>query len=453
MPRRLAVEILHRVGQQRRTLDHWLQWADARHQELQPLDRAFIRSIVYGTLRWQSRLDWIIDHFAVRNAKTINPLVRTILRMGLFQLLCMDRIPVSAAVNTSVDLAKQLKRGWAAGFVNKLLRRAATESGDLPWPDMNSDPVKALAVHQAFPQWMISRWIRQRGIQQTQRLCRAFNSIAPTTLRTNTLKISRAELINAFETDNMTAQPTPYAPEGVVISNLQGTLFRQPAHYRGWFQVQDEAAQLVSHLLDPRPGQTVWDACAGLGTKTGHMAQLMKNQGRLFASDLHGHKLSALSAEMQRLGITVVQQRKLDLHQKDTYKELPGFDRILLDAPCSGMGVIRKNPDSKWSLTPETLFHHHRRQVDFLDSVSSALKPGGILVYSVCSMEPEETDRVVEDFLRNHPEFDIHSGSAGALGKFKALMTEENWLRTTPQDHDMDGFFAVALIKRLRTEN
>jgi len=448
MPRRLAVEILHRVGQQRRTLDHWLHWADDRHQELQPLDRAFIRSIVYGTLRWQGRLDWIIDHFAARNAKAINPLVRTILRMGLFQLQYMDRIPVSAAVNTSVELAKQLKRGWAAGFVNKLLRRAATESGDLPWPDMEKDPVKALVVHQAFPQWMISRWIQQQGIQQTQRLCRAFNCIAPMTLRTNTLKISRAELINALAVDTMTAQPTPYAPEGVVISNLQGALFRQPAYYQGWFQVQDEAAQLVSHLLDPRPGQTVWDACAGLGTKTGHLAQLMKNQGRLFASDLQEHKLNTLSAEMQRLGITIVQQQKLDLHQKASYRELPGFDRILLDAPCSGMGVIRKNPDSKWSLTPETLFQHHRRQVDFLDIVSPALKPGGILVYSVCSMEPEETDWVVEDFLRKHPEFGIFSGSLGAIGKYKALMTGDNWLRTTPQDHDMDGFFAAALIKK-----
>jgi 16S rRNA (cytosine967-C5)-methyltransferase len=447
MPRRLAAEILKRVDQQRRTLDHWLHWADARHPELQPMDRAFIRSIVFGTLRWQGRLDWIISHFTVRNTKAINPLVCIILRMGLFQLLYMDRVPTSAAVNTSVELAKQLKRGWASGFINKVLRRATMESESLPWPDMDNDPVQDLVVNQSFPQWMISRWIRQWGIQPTRDLCRAFNSIAPTTLRTNTLKIQRAELIKALNTDAATARPTPYAPEGIVISNPKGGLLRQPAFDQGWFQIQDEAAQLVSHLLNPQPGQTVWDACAGMGTKTGHMAQLMKNQGRLIAGDIHEHKLEGLSAEMQRLDITIVQRCKLDLHDNGSLQGLPAFDRILLDAPCSGMGVIRKNPDSKWSLTPEALIGHHRRQVDFLDAVCGNLKPGGILVYSVCSMEPEETDRVVEEFLLSHPEFGIYGESVGAMRIFKALMTEEHRLRTTPQDHDMDGFFAAALIK------
>lgn len=449
-PRLLAAEILNRVGQQRHTLDHWLQWADMRHQDLQNRDRAFIRSIVYGTLRWRGRLDWIIDQFTARNAKAINPLVRTILRMGLFQILYMDRIPDSAAVNTSVEVAKHLKRQWAAGFINKILRRAAMESGSLPWPDINNEPVKALAVGQAFPQWMISRWIRRWGAEQTQRLCSVFNTIPPMTLRTNTLKTRRTDLVHILETAATTVHPTPFAPEGIVLSDLQGVLFEQAAFHQGLFQIQDEAAQLVSHLVNPKPGQTVWDACAGLGTKAAHLAQLMNDQGHIFATDIHAHKLTALAAETQRLGVTIVQQRRLDLNNADTLLDLPEFDRILLDAPCSGMGVIRKNPDSKWALTPEDLLRHQHRQVAFLDRVSGRLKPNGILVYSVCSMEPEETRYVVQEFLRKHPEFDIYRGTTEARTtktRLKALMTAEHWLSTTPQDHGMDGFFAVALNK------
>lgn len=446
--RHLAVEILNNVGQQNHTLDHWLDWSDTRYKELIPRDRAFIRSIVYGTIRWQSRLDWIIDQFATRPVSKIDPMVCTILRMGLFQLLYMDRVPVSAAVNTSVELAKNNRRHWAAGFINKVLRRAAIEFDDLPWPDEEADPVKYLVVDQAFPEWMIERWLHRWGVDPTKKLCRAMNTIPTMTLRTNTLITSRNDLIEALKTTGTVFRPTPFSPEGLMVSSPLGPLSEQPAFGRGWFQIQDEAAQLVSHLLNPQPGQIVWDACAGLGTKTGHLAQLMKNQGRLFATDVHGRKLDALAVEMKRLGVTIVEQQRLDLSHPDSIHNLPEFDRILLDAPCSGMGVIRKNPDCKWSQSSDDFLRHHQRQTVFLDSVARHLRPGGILVYSVCSMEPEETQSVVEEFLRKHPEFDIYTEFTDRVDNFSALMTAAHWLFTTPQDHDMDGFFAAALIKQ-----
>ena len=445
--RRMAVEILTRVDQKRHTLDHWLEWADAQQKNLPAQDRAFIRSLVYGTLRWQRRLDWMIDQFTTRSAKSIEPVVLTVLRLGVFQLCYMDRVPVPAAVHTSVELIKQLKRPWAAGFVNKVLRRTAGESERISWPDPTADPVAALAVIHAFPKWIMSRWIQRWGVEATQRLCLTINTIPFTTLRTNTLKTTRNELITTLQDTYPSIRPTPYSPDGMTISGSIGPLNQHPAFGQGLFQIQDEAAQLVAHMLDPQPGQLVWDACAGQGTKTGHLAQIMKNKGQILACDVHSKKLTRLAVEMQRLDIDIVQTSTLDLSKPEALLNLPLFDRILLDAPCSGMGVLRKNPDGKWSVTMNDLIRHQQQQVYFLHQAVDHLKPGGILVYSVCSMEPEETRLVIEEFLRKHAEFDIHRVPMNYVTKGKTLMTPTHCLSTRPDVHDMDGFFAVALKK------
>ena len=435
------------------TLDYWLEWSDQQHHYLSTIDKSFIRSIVYGTLRWQQRLDWIIDQYASRPIGSMDPIVLTILRMGLFQIRYQDRIPNSAAVNTSVDLAREFKRPWATGFINNILRQATRGDDQLLWPSKQKDPIRAIATEHSFPDWMIDRWIERWGVDDTEKFCGIVNTLPTTTLRVNSAKISRSDLIDRLQDSFKSAKATTYSPDGVSLTESIGPLINHDYFSQGLFQVQDEAAQLVTHLLSPQPGQQVWDTCAGQGTKTGHIAQLMGNKGRILSTDLHKGRLDRLRIEMKRLGFGIVETRVLDIDGGELSPDLPLFDRIIIDAPCSGMGVLQKNPDSKWTTTRTDLKRHHLRQVNMVGTASKFLKPHGLLVYSVCSTEPEETLQVVEDFLRNQSEFAISEPSMEKFSNDFNLKTTANGLYTFPHIHGMDGFFAAAFTRRQNMAN
>jgi 16S rRNA (cytosine967-C5)-methyltransferase len=445
--RAIAADLLNRLQDRRHTLDQLLDRADSRIVRLNRADRSLVHALVFGVQRWQSRLDWIIDHLAARNRK-MDPHVRTILRLGLFQIQFLERIPASAAVHTSVELAKRSGRKWAAGFVNGLLREAIRRADHIPWPDPEKDPLAHMAVTHAFPQWIITRWTRRWGTDATDALCRAVNTIPGTTLRTNTLRISRTELMAAVLPEADAVRETRYSPEGIALARLHRPLPQWPAFQEGWFQVQGEAAQITSRFLGPRPGETVWDVCAGLGTKTAHMAQLMRNRGRIVATDLYADKLERLDREMHRLGITIVKSTPMDLTASDPALPSSAFDRILLDAPCSGLGVLQKNPDGKWRLTPRDIRKNSARQIALLTKAAPLLKTGGILVYAVCSLEPEENEQVVDAFLQKHPEFAIHPGSSALGDEVNSLLTPRGFLSTIPHLSCLEGFFAAAMIKR-----
>jgi 16S rRNA (cytosine967-C5)-methyltransferase len=267
-------------------------------------------------------------------------------------------------------------------------------------------------------------------------------------VRANPLRGARTRLIDTLA-EIATVTPSAYTPLGLRLTAVTQPPTAWPALERGMCQVQDEAAQLVGDLLAPRPGETVLDACAGLGGKTGHIGQMMNNRGRLIAGDLAPHKLTRLLAEMKRLGITNVETRPLDLEQPDALAELPLFDRILLDAPCSGLGVLRRNPDAKWRRRSKDLSRYQARQRRMLATLAAHLRPGGRLVYAVCSMEPEENRAVVDPFLNSHPDFGIDKSAGGLTPAAAALMDDHGTLATYPHRHGMDGFFMVAL-KRLR---
>lgn len=446
--RQLAVDILGRVRQGDQTLDYYLDQADAPIRELERKDRALTHALVLGVLRWQGRLDWIIDRLADRPARSIDPPVRTILRLGLFQLLHMDRIPVSAAVNTSVDLAKRAKRPWAAGFVNKVLRRASSDRQWMDTLDAIQDPIQSIAVRHAFPAWLVERWVRRWGAAETRRLCEVLNEVPAICLRANTLKTSREALIQALRQEADRVEPSPYTPEGVVVARLLRPMAQWQAFLNGWFQVQDESSQMVAQLLTPASTHRVWEACAGLGTKTAHLAQLMDNRGFLLAGDLQVEKLRRLKLDFGRLGIRNARFCAADLNRDIPFKNAPLFDRILVDAPCSGLGVLQKNPDGKWRASLDALTRHHRRQRHFLDRAAPLLRPGGVLVYSVCSFEPEETQLVVEEFLHDHPQFDISPVATAQVQSPAASFASGPYMTILPQHHRLSGFFAAVLIKR-----
>lgn len=444
-PRKTSLHILNTLDQGNKTLDSILDEVLSQHTFFSKKDRALLQAIVYGVLRWRAKLDWIIEHFSKTRLSQIDPKVMNILRMALFQVIYLDRIPVSAAVNTSVEMAKSLTAPYVVRFVNGLLRNAARNYKQVPFPDENSDPVSALSVKKSFPKWLIERWLDRFGLKEAVLLCDAINTIPPLTVRCNTLKTRRETLLMLLEKDVEKVECTGVAPDGIFFFNPKKSIPQMKAFEDGLFQVQDEAAQLVTFLLNPKPGETVLDACAGLGGKTGHISQMMDNLGKLIAMDNNSKKLHLLQSEMVRLGISMVTPLTYDLNDPAAAKSIKKFDRILLDAPCSGLGVLRRNPDAKWRTLEQDLIRHAKRQSIFLDNLSHQVKPEGFLVYCVCSTEPEENESVIKGFLKTHKDFAIEKNPEGLPYEARSLLTGNGCLKTFPHLHNMDGFFAVCM--------
>ena len=443
--RKISLHILNTLDEGHKTLDNILDDLISKDTRLTRKDRTLAHALVYGALRWRGRLDWIIDYFSKTRLDKIDPRVLNILRLGLFQILFLDRIPVSAAVNTSVEMVKSIAPNYVVRFANGLLRRAAREHEHVPFPDLENDPVSALAATKSLPGWLIKRWLDRFGPAETGQICDAINTIPPITVRCNTLKVPRKTLKNFLEKYGEKVGYTVYAPDGVSFWRPKKSIPELPIFKDGLFQVQDEAAQLVTLLLNPKPGETVLDACAGLGGKTGHIAQIMNNRGKIVAMDKNRKKLGRLESEMHRLGISIVTARPHDLNAPFNRDDREKFDRILLDAPCSGLGVLRRNPDAKWRIMEEDLRNHQKRQSEFLDNLAGLLKPGGVMVYAVCSTEPEENELVIKGFLNKHPEFAIEKNLEEMTRKARALITEDGYFRPYPHLHNMDGFFSVPM--------
>jgi len=450
--RKTALMILNRLGKEQATLDSLIDDILNKHNNLSQKDRALANALVFGVLRQQGKLDFIIAHFSKTPLKKIDPAILNILRIGLFQIIHMSRIPVSAAVNTSVEMAKAFGPLWVVRYVNGLLRNASRNVNSVEIPSQN------VSISKSFPQWLVERWINRFGVDETMELCDASNRIPPVTIRTNTLTTTREELMESLRSEEVkqeTAKPgvfhmeeTSFSPTGIRLHNIFKPVHTFNFFKKGCFQVQDEAAQLSSILLNPEPGDYVLDACAGLGGKTAHLAQLMKNQGRILAMDNNKKKLARLDEEMKRLGISIVSPFVHDLQAPLAKKKENTFDKILLDAPCSGLGVIRRNPDTKWRTSEGEITRCAERQLDFLLSISENLTPGGILVYTVCSTEAEESKQVIQSFLRKRKKFAVDRDIVHLSPKMASLLDDEGYLYTFPHLHQTDGFFSVR-IKRL----
>ena len=444
-PRYKAVKLLNELNRGDKTLDGILEAMSRSHNDLSGRDRSLFNALIYGVLRWRSRLDYIIAHFSNTSLKKIEPGILNILRLGLFQIIYLDRVPDSAAVNTSVELSKKFRAARAAGFVNALLRKAVRNHNSVPFPSFETDPAVYISVGHSMPAWLSRRWLKRFDKESLIALCDTINSIPPITTRTNTIKTTQAQLIASLIDEAEQIEVTPVAPDGIKMNNLRQPIPDIPAFKNGWFQVQDEAAQLVSLLLNPQPEESVLDACAGFGGKTAHIAQLMQNKGRLTAVDKDEKKLQLLDSEMRRLGISIVQTHCHDLNFSLNENHSDVFDRILLDAPCSGLGVLRRNPDIKWNSSEASLKRHADIQIGFLESLASMVKSNGILVYSVCSIEPEENEAVIEAFLKKHPEFVIDKSSGKLPVTIQPLVEPGTGLKTLPFLNNMDGFFLMRL--------
>ncbi|HSR13764.1 MAG TPA: 16S rRNA (cytosine(967)-C(5))-methyltransferase RsmB, partial [Thermodesulfobacteriota bacterium] len=375
------------------------------------------------------------------------------LRLGAYQILFMDRVPDSAAVNESVRLARAAYgSGKTAGFVNAVLRSVSRRGGREEFPPFHDDPVAHISQSLSHPGWLVERWVREFGAEAARAVCAANNVRPPFTVRANTLRISRELLRDRFAASGIPASETEFSPDGLVLEK-KPPVPNDPLFRDGMYFVQDEASQIVAHILAPLPGERVLDACAAPGGKTTHIAELMKDRGEIQALDLHKSKVRLILENCERLGITAVRPVEGDASRPLPFPAGLLFDRILLDAPCTGLGILHRTPEAKWRRKPEDIPRLARLQTKILDLVSARLKPGGVLVYSTCTMTPEENDAVVESFTKEHPDFSIEDLRALLPIDFQALIDASGFFRTYPGaitregEYRMDGFFAARIKK------
>ena len=433
-----ALRILCRVEEDQAFADLALEAALER-AKLPARDRALTTEIVYGTLRWQRRLDWILAPHSRRRLDRLDPWVRNLLRLTAYQLQFLSKVPAYAAVNDAVGLAKRRAHGEAAPFINAVLRSLTRSGGTLP-PFLD-DPVEATATRLAFPSWLARRWASRLGLDEAERLMTALDERPEVTIRANLLKCTRAQLAQRLvKEEEVACSATTFAPEGLALEQ-PGPAFRFKAFKEGWFTVQDEASILVGHLLAPKLGETVADVCAAPGTKTTHLAALMQNSGKVVAMDPNAARLKLVAQSAVRLGITIV-----ECHGGSAEALAPRFkdrfDRVLVDAPCSNLGVLRRNPDVKWRRTEADLPRLAERQRAILDAAASMCRPGGTLVYATCSLEPEENEGIVLPFLEAHPEWRL---DLPAEAEFPIPFEPPGVLRCLPHKHGTDGFTAFRL--------
>jgi len=444
-PRAISLDILNRVEESDRHPDVLLTDSFKQYRHLTSLDRAFLTELTYGVLRWRVRLDWIIRHFAKIPLEKIESEMLNTLRLGLYQIFFLTKTPASAAVNESVELAKKIRGKGGGGFVNAILRSAIREKETIPYPDERQDPALHIAIIQSHPLWLVQRWIDELGVEETLKICVANNRIPALTLRTNVLKIRREELIEKFRAKGFISAPAPFSDDGILLKDGPPTS-ELPFLKEGLFAIQDEASQLISLILDPRPGENILDACAAPGGKTTHIGQRMENLGEIHAFDLRQEKLKQIEEGSKRLGIKIVRTK---IGNAVNSLPLPGemrFDRVLADVPCSGFGTLRRNPDLKWRKEREDLERLSQLQFSILKNLAGYVREGGLLVYSTCTVFHEENEDVVERFLAEHRVFQLDS-LVEILPKKCHFFIKNGYFKTFPPEGELDGFFAARLRK------
>ena len=443
-PRRIALDILDRVDRRDAYADALLN-ARLREAGLTHADRALLTQTVYGTLRWRGRIDWVLNRLLRNPLAELEPIVRNLLRLGAYELLFLDRVPAYATVNELVGLGRRRAGPGKARLVNAILREIARRERDAWSPPAETGNAADLAALVSHPPWLVDLWRKQFGAVESRRLMEANNWEAPLVLRANRRRIGRDDLVERLCAHGFDAQPGKWSPLAVRVRGAAspGGLAELQD---GLCQVQGEASQAVSLLAGPRPGMRVLDVCAAPGGKTTHMAELMDDRGEVVACDVSGRGLSRLAENARRLGLGCIRAQVCDA--TDGLPGEPGaFDRVLVDAPCSGLGTLRGHPEIRWRRTPEDLHRLAGLQARILDRACQQVRPGGVLVYATCTLSPIENEQVVEEFLARHGDFAVDD-AVPHLPEAARAMTSGPYLLALPNRHDTDGFFAARMRRR-----
>ncbi|MDZ8264095.1 16S rRNA (cytosine(967)-C(5))-methyltransferase [Nostoc sp. ChiQUE01b] len=442
-------------------------------------DRRLVTELVYGSVRRQRTLDTLIDQLAKKKSHQQPQDLRTIIHLGFYQLRYQERIPASAAVNTTVQLAKENGFSGLTGFVNGLLRQylrkaggdggaggdegaggageersrgeslssSSPSSSSSPHTDplqLPENPVERLGILHSFPDWIIQVWLEQLGLTDTEKLCKWMNQSPTIDLRINLLRTSVEEVEAALQSAGVLVRRIPYLPQALRFIGNTGSIQKLPGFKEGWWTVQDASAQLVGHLLDPQPGEVVIDACAAPGGKTTHIAELMRDKGKIWACDRTPSRLRKLQENSQRLNLQSIQIYTGDSRHLNQFQNTA--DRVLLDAPCSGLGTMHRHADARWRQTPASVRELSVLQQELITHTSTFVKPGGVLVYATCTLHPVENEEVISAFLAESPDWQIESPSGVELPD-STDSTPQGWFKLWPHRQDMDGFFMVRLRK------
>lgn len=401
---------------------------------INPKDRSLLTEITYGTLQHKMTLDYYLEPFL---RGKIEDWVKQLLRISLYQLMYLSRVPAHAVVNEAVEIAKRRGHKGIASMVNGVLRSVQRQG--VRSLDEISDPILRLSIETSHPLWMIKDWIKEYGLEKTREMAFENNRAPVQTVRVNTFKTDVESVIKLLEEEGLKVERSEKVPECLYVKN--GQAVRTTAFKEGLITIQDESSMLPAHALKVKPGMRVLDMCAAPGGKSTHIAEKMANEGELFSLDLHEHKVKLIRENADRLGLSIIQAETADGRKAGEHFKPESFDRILVDAPCSGLGVIRRKPDIKYTKTETDAKSLQKIQLELLDEAYTLLKPGGILVYSTCTVEPTENREVYSMFLDKHSDMQ-------AVDELSPLFPQKGMIQVMPQDFGSDGFFVAAFEKK-----
>lgn len=404
-------------------------------------DSALATELVYGTLQRLNTIDFFLSRFVAKGLDKLEPWVRNLLRLSLYQLHWLERIPEHAAVSEAVAIAKRRGHQGISGMVNAVLRSAVRQKSALVVP-AGLPAADRISLEHSHPKWIVSRWIAQFGEETTEAVCRSNNLPPKVSVRVNALKQTRESMLQKLLEQGIAAEASAIASAGVIVTS-GGNMALSEWYQNGELSIQDESSMLVAEAVDPKPGMHVLDCCAAPGGKTAHMAERMNDTGRIWAADLHEHKRQLIEEQSRRLGLTCIRTLTEDARKLPEHFALASFERILLDAPCSGLGVIRRKPDVKWSKQAGDISEIAELQYEILSQVQRLLRPDGVLVYGTCTLSSEENEELMLRFLREHRDFELSPLPEHPLHD----MRSRGMAYILPHEYRSDGFF-IARIKR-----
>lgn len=408
-----------------------------RDSLLSPEDRRLAVRLIYGVLEQKLMLDYMLQQVSKTKLSKLDPYIHMVLRTAIYQMMFMDRIPASAVVNEAVKMSKK-KGQHLSSFVNGVLRNFKRGLGSFEQPDRSKDPNKFLSIMYSHPVWLVDRWVSEFGYDFSEALMASNNAAPPLTVRVNKLKAEASEVQKCLEQEGIRSERSTFFDYALLVDSGQDrAIHTWPAFIRGEIYVQDLASMLVTEILDPKPGERILDLCAAPGSKTTHMAEKMNNLGEIVARDISEKKLQKIMENSKRLGISIIKPQIWDGQRFDP-QSVDAYDRVLLDAPCTGLGIIRRKPEIRYRRQPADISTLVSLQSQLLQNASQYVKKGGVLVYSTCSIDPDENQGVVRKFLSTHPDFKLTD---------TPWSDEDGLVRLYPNIHHTDGFFIAKMVR------
>ena len=408
-------------------------------------DKGFMTEVVYGTLKYQIKLDYIINQFSKTPVRKMKPLIRQILRMSVYQLMYLDKVPASAVINEAVKITKKRKFQALSGFVNGVLRNIERGKAEIKYPNMGQNPIHYFSIMYSLPEWMISVWLKSYDFAKVEAICQALNERAKVCARVNTLKTSKEAVVKVLAEEGVEVLPGEFLEEAMYLKNVDD-LQNMASFKAGKWTVQDESAMLVAKVVSPQKGERILDLCSAPGGKSIHMAELMGNEGEIISCDIHPHKLELIAKNAERMGVTII---KPTLQDGTVCNEafIESFDRVLVDAPCSGLGIMKRKPDIRYNKEAEDIEDIAAIQRELLKQAIKYVKPGGTLVYSTCTISKIENEEMV-DFMVNTLGLELNKLVDTIPKVLQNEIEKESMIQILPQVAGTDGFFIANLKKK-----